>query len=601
MAPRDLLDYYLGPTGIPDRIRALNELNPVAGIMRGMSAAGRAADPSRPAEDRRSAAGEAAMETGIALLPVGMGRLASLFRVPGATAAASMADEAADAVETLTAYRPDPWANLDFDDLPDDIPFTPDNMPETTPFQQTPFVFDPDDVPDINLDGPQPTDAQIAAFNAMEDAALEPPEDWLDDIEFGVGSVDPFSSPYGAPRPDLDGQNNLFSPTTRAAVSLEQPRYGSVDEVISNLRRQGATSMEIDLLRDQGVFDSLEAEVDFTGFITKDSVIELVGNAPRLNRSDFTPDQGARYERYFPTGAENYRESVFSFGQQPRAYGGAYYQSHFEEVPNAVFHMRTGEFPTAEGGRAFHVGEIQSDLGKELRGITQDARDFNRPLNVSPLEWRISVLQRIGNKEEELLGLDNQLEDLRLNLDETDPQLIDDLRFDRLTLENSIARDRDILRQMTEEGDVVQTFGLSTYGSRFGQDDAAEVVSPIPIARDTNDYNTAAIARAFADATESGADFLTFNTGDMMFEFSGGRLEGQRKAYDDILPRNLQTYLQRLAEEYDIEPPAVERFTIQGRNEYYTVPGVRLTPELKALVQTQGLPSYKNGGIVSLL
>ena len=102
MAPRDLLDYYLGPTGIPDRIRALNELNPVAGIMRGMSAAGRAADPSRPAEDRRSAAGEAAMETGIALLPVGMGRLASSFRVPG-----QMASSSADVVETFTGARPE--------------------------------------------------------------------------------------------------------------------------------------------------------------------------------------------------------------------------------------------------------------------------------------------------------------------------------------------------------------------------------------------------------------------------------------------------------------------------------------------------------------
>jgi hypothetical protein len=598
MAPRDLLDYYLGPTGIPDRLRALNELNPVAGIMRGMSAAGRAADSDRPAAERRSALGEATMETGIALLPVGLGRLASLFRVPKATAAASMADEAADAVETLTAYRPEATPTMTAEEMIAEI----DRDPE--PFRQTPFVFDPDDVPD-------PTIEELAAGAddwpfTMEDTVDAGPNPWTnvegaEDLAAAYVPPDPFSSPYGVPRPDLDGQGSLFSPATRAAVSLEQPRYGSVDEVISNLRRQGATSMEIDLLRDQGVFDSLEAEADFTGSISKDSVIEFVGNAPRLNRSDFTPDQGARYERYFPPGAENYRESVFSFGQQPRAYGGLYYQSHFEEVPNAVFHMRTGEFPTAEGGRAFHVGEIQSDLGKELRGITQDERDFNRPLNMSPLEWRISVLQRIGDKEEELLGLDNQLEDLRLNFDGVDPQEIDNLRLIRLTLENSIARDRDILRQITEEGDVVQTFGLSTYGSRFGNDDAAEIVSPIPIARDTNDYNTAAIARAFADATESGADFLTFNTGDMMHQFSGGRLEGQRKAYDDILPRNLQAYLQRLATEYDIEPPVIERFTIQGKNEDYTVPGVRLTPELKALVQTQGLPSYKNGGIVSLL
>lgn len=99
---RDLLDYYLGPTGIPDRIRALNEINLVAGIMRGMQASGRAADPDLPPAERRAAAGEAAMETGIALLPVGLGRLASLFRLPARTASVS-----ADVVETLSGARPD--------------------------------------------------------------------------------------------------------------------------------------------------------------------------------------------------------------------------------------------------------------------------------------------------------------------------------------------------------------------------------------------------------------------------------------------------------------------------------------------------------------
>lgn len=102
MAPRDPLDYYLGPTGIPDRIRALNEFNPTAGIMRGMSFAGRAADSDLAPELRRDALGEATWETGIALLPVGLARLASLFRIP-----ARMSDTSADVVETFTGARPD--------------------------------------------------------------------------------------------------------------------------------------------------------------------------------------------------------------------------------------------------------------------------------------------------------------------------------------------------------------------------------------------------------------------------------------------------------------------------------------------------------------
>lgn len=99
---RDLLDYYLGPTGIPDRIRALNEFNPVAGIMNAMQQAGRAADSNFSPEQRRAALGEATFETGIALLPVGLARLASLFRIP-----ARMSDTSADVVETFTGARPD--------------------------------------------------------------------------------------------------------------------------------------------------------------------------------------------------------------------------------------------------------------------------------------------------------------------------------------------------------------------------------------------------------------------------------------------------------------------------------------------------------------
>ena len=471
-----------------------------------------------------------------------------------------------------------------------------------TGFQQTPF--DPDDIdfgPDIDQIAAGADTPAVPEQLILQ--ALEGPNPWAnvqdaEDLAANYVPSDPYSAPYGAPRPDLNGQNNLFSPATRAAVSLEQPRYGSVDEVISNLRRQGATSMEIDLLRDQGVFDRLAESASNTGFISKDTVIDLVGNAPRLNRADFTPGQGARYEIYFPPGAENYRESVFSFGQQPSAYDKPYYQTHFEEVPNAVFHMRTGEFTTSEGGRAFHVGEIQSDLGGDLRDVAAKTRDYNRPLDMSPLEWKLSIEERAAASRAEVHRLTDEIEKLR-NKGDT-PEIEEQYRLlndQRERARRDHARLSGVLRNIEIEGDSIQEFGLPTYGSR----NAAEVRDPVPIARDTSDYTTAAIARAFSDAVDAGADFLTFNTGDMMQKFSGGLLSGQRKAYDDILPRNLEAYAKRLADEYGIEPPAIERITIQGRNEDYIVPGIRLTPELRALAQTQGLPSYKNGGIVSLL
>jgi uncharacterized protein YdcH (DUF465 family) len=101
----DLLDYYLGPTGIPDRLRAANEvLNPIRGISDAMYYSGQAFNPDLPAAERRRMAGQAAMETGIAALPVGLAKVAGRYMraVPG-----GQADDAQAVVETMTGATPD--------------------------------------------------------------------------------------------------------------------------------------------------------------------------------------------------------------------------------------------------------------------------------------------------------------------------------------------------------------------------------------------------------------------------------------------------------------------------------------------------------------
>jgi len=101
----DLLDYYLGPTGIPDRLRAANEiLNPIRGISDAMYYSGQAVNPDLPAAERRRMAGQAAMETGIAALPVGLAKVAGRYMraVPG-----GQADDAQAVVETMTGATPD--------------------------------------------------------------------------------------------------------------------------------------------------------------------------------------------------------------------------------------------------------------------------------------------------------------------------------------------------------------------------------------------------------------------------------------------------------------------------------------------------------------
>lgn len=101
----DLLDYYLGPTGVPERLGAANELlNPIRGISDAMYYAGEAAAPGLSASERLGLAGRSAMEAGIAALPVGLAKVAGRYSraLPG-----GQADDAQAVVETMTGATPD--------------------------------------------------------------------------------------------------------------------------------------------------------------------------------------------------------------------------------------------------------------------------------------------------------------------------------------------------------------------------------------------------------------------------------------------------------------------------------------------------------------
>jgi hypothetical protein len=69
-------DYYLGPTGIPDRLRAVNEFfNPVAAMEDASTAAVRAADSERSVEERLEALAASGVNTATFGLPALLGMM----------------------------------------------------------------------------------------------------------------------------------------------------------------------------------------------------------------------------------------------------------------------------------------------------------------------------------------------------------------------------------------------------------------------------------------------------------------------------------------------------------------------------------------------
>jgi hypothetical protein len=155
--------------------------------------------------------------------------------------------------------------------------------------------------------------------------------------------------------------------------------------------------------------------------------------------------------------------------------------------------------------------------------------------------------------------------------------------------------------------DIDSAFGLDPLGpERIAGAQEGVTLGRAPLVRNSTSINQAAVARALDDAVREDSDWLTFSTGDMTYGYTRGTREGQRTAYDTILPRDINSYLRRLNEHIREQVPdfpglTLEETTISAADGAYRVPGIRLTPEIRQVISESGIPAFREGGIVSLL
>jgi len=149
---------------------------------------------------------------------------------------------------------------------------------------------------------------------------------------------------------------------------------------------------------------------------------------------------------------------------------------------------------------------------------------------------------------------------------------------------------------------VYRYFASTEDGALIRNETAEPFVPEAPVVSSTNEVTQLAIRQALLDAANSPQNYLTFGTGDMAIAATGGKSSGQRKYYDEIIPRQLRETLRRLSREYDIEMPEIEQIRMYSNENdaTYTVPGIRLTPELRQAIADYGMPMFKEGGMVNL-
>jgi hypothetical protein len=74
--------------------------------------------------------------------------------------------------------------------------------------------------------------------------------------------------------------------------------------------------------------------------------------------------------------------------------------------------------------------------------------------------------------------------------------------------------------------------------------------------------------------------------------------EAAERFYDRQVPRSVERVLKKFARDAGVEVPEIQRLPFVDGDE---VIGFRLTPEFREAVRRVGLPSFRRGGLVSLL
>lgn len=398
------IDSLLGPTGIPDRLRAIGELfNPVAAMEEASTQAGRAADPELPPRERLASAGRSGMNV-------------ALFGVPGVLAARGYLPTVEAATETLVGVgtaspsvqetirlaterlnQPGPMPTLYSNPLPgmgdnggpalEEVydPLAPlgsrvlaaaENLPQARgTYGQLRGQI-------VRLGGGEPAERELFFTGLDQRYRAEDPVTQAELVEYLQGTTPMFRVAEDRATGVLGaGSDTRLADDFVMMQALEnfddtpqgQALYSYVlDDVRQRFEDTAARYPDFEIDEDAVLQEAqdLYQETAYreVGDLDFADLYELAGVDPPFDPGSTT------YSEYFTPGMTDYRERRYSFSDPGdinptgiRGYSGA--GAHFSGDENVPFlHTRVATADAMGGtGNAYHIGEIQSDLAQQLR------------------------------------------------------------------------------------------------------------------------------------------------------------------------------------------------------------------------------------------
>jgi hypothetical protein len=389
-----------------------------------------------------------------------------------------------------------------------------------------------------------------------------------------------------------EGIAGLYSPTRKAVDLLDRPSYDNLDSLKTQLANRGAKPDEI---------ERLMAKIPGSGPnnpMSKDDLARMADEASQdvvvSTRNLMNSPRDANYylnERYFLQGAEDIGANVFE-APSDNAPTAAF--NHFKASSGGtapILHTRFGMFrsPGAAQPDTYHLGELQSDWAQMRQKLLPTRADFE------------AAKERYLEADNRLMDLVSQRRQMKRDWEKTHGALSSmDVRFPNIP---SIYEDAgyQALEKAVEKAqeEVGALEGKVNSTNQYGTRDEFDAKHPAPYVGTTSKWVQLGLRQSLLDAANKGAKRMTLSTGEMVQSYTGGKLEGQQKFYDDTVIKELDTVLKRFAKEAGIRKPEITTSKIVGDMfQEYMVPTVEFTDEFVEALKRVGLPAYAKGGIV---
>jgi hypothetical protein len=330
----------------------------------------------------------------------------------------------------------------------------------------------------------------------------------------------------------------------------------------------------------------------------------------RLIREEFgdldVEGEAYRYKQYIDEnlpGGENYREVVFELAD---AKVPSNVSSHFDEE-NYLAHALVRDRKLTDNTKTLHIDELQSDLHSKAK-----ASDYDTPENRKNINERLPKLKsQVVTKRKEI---EKYMENDEGYFKARPSWVVDEVKdflkqFKGIELINEVKR---VVRIDFKENK--EFFNLLDEYVKVDNEYVDLVVKQKSLLPDypyKENWHTVVINRLLAEAIDEGYDAISLSPAKVL---SDRYTDSYEEFYSNLYDKKVPSYLKKLARRYkgkfekgelDVEDTfgTGEDFLMpadvfEGKRKITDVNILRITPEMREMLEKEGLQAFNEGGLV---